>query len=390
MPVFDIWTILWSALAAFTAIAYSFIISKYLHGWHSLSDWQRPQDFRPGTRVTVLIPARNEAPNIVACLQSILRQSYPTDRYEVIVLDDHSTDGTFDLAHHFTQTNPHVRVVRLADFILPGGTQSFKKKAIETGIGLATGELIVTTDADCIVQEDWLALLVSFFEKTGARFIAAPVNFHQEQNLLERFQSLDLLGMMCVTGAGIHLRTNQMCNGANLAYPRNVFHEVGGFGGVDHLASGDDMLLMQKIAARYPAGLFFLKNKNATVFTRAKPDLGGFLSQRLRWATKSASYPDWRVTAILALVFVYCWAIPLSLFMAIWWGWYAVALALLLFLVKTAGDYFFLGEMAHYFGRQDLMKNYLPAQFLHLFYIIVVGTLANFTKSYEWKGRRVR
>ncbi len=373
-------------LAAF----YVFIILRYLYGWRMLPEWQIPEGFQPKTKVSILIPARNEAGNILACLESISRQSYPTPLFEVIVLDDHSEDDTFFLVKNFSQTRTNVRIVRLSDFVKSGDTQSFKKKAIETGISLATGELIVTTDADCIVQQNWLALLVSFFEKKQAKFIAAPVNFYREKNLLERFQSLDFLGMMCVTGAGIHLRTNQMCNGANLAYPRQVFHEVGGFEGIDHLASGDDMLLMQKIAARHPDGIYFLKNQNTTVFTQAKPDWKSFLSQRLRWATKSASYQDWRVTAILGMVFLFCWAIVLSPLAVVFFGWKMSALAATLFLVKTIADYFFLGEMARYFRRQDLMKSFLASQLLHLAYIVCVGTLANLIKRYEWKGRRVK
>jgi cellulose synthase/poly-beta-1,6-N-acetylglucosamine synthase-like glycosyltransferase len=386
----DAWQVCFACLSLVLAIFYIFIISKYLHGWRALPEWRIPAGFQPKTKVSILIPARNEAANILACLESISQQSYPTPLFEVIVLDDHSEDDTFFLVKNFTQTHPNVRAVRLADFVKPGGTQSFKKKAIETGISLATGELIVTTDADCIVQQGWLALLVSFFEKTQSKFIAAPVNFHRETSLLERFQSLDFLGMMGVTGAGIHRRMNQMCNGANLAYPKAVFHEINGFEGIDHLASGDDMLLMQKIAARHPAGIYFLKNKNATVFTPAKPDLRSFLSQRLRWATKSASYRDWRVTAILGMVFLLCWAIVLSLLAAIFFGWKMAALAAVLLLMKTAADYFFLGEMARYFGRRDLMKNYPASQVLHVLYIVVAGTLANVVKRYDWKGRRVK
>ncbi len=384
------WQIALIAVPLGLAAFYVFIIFRYLYGWRLLPEWNIPAGFQPKTKVSVLIPARNEAGNILACLESISQQSYPTPLFEVIVLDDHSEDDTFFLVKNFSQTRNNVRIVRLNDFVKSGDTQSFKKKAIETGISLAAGELIVTTDADCIVQRDWLALLVSFFEKKQAKFIAAPVNFYGEKNLLERFQSLDFLGMMCVTGAGIHLRTNQMCNGANLSYPRQVFHEVGGFEGIDHLASGDDMLLMQKIAAHHPSGIYFLKNQNATVFTQAKPDWKSFLSQRLRWATKSASYQDWRVTAILGMVFLFCWAIVLSPLAVVFLGWKMAAFATTLFLVKTIADYFFLGEMARYFRRQDLMKSFLASQLLHLAYIVCVGTLANLIKRYEWKGRRVK
>lgn len=384
------WAAGWLFLTALLALNYISIISRYLRGWKLLPDWQIPAGFQPATFVSILIPARNEEDNIRACLQSILQQTYPASLFEIIVLDDHSEDQTCLRVNELSKLHSNIRVIRLADFKFPENTRSFKKKAIETGIAQAKGELIVTTDADCVVQREWLMLMVSFFESKQARFIAAPVNFYREQNLLERFQSLDFIGMMGVTGAGIFRRINQMCNGANLAYPKAVFYEVNGFEGIDHLASGDDMLLMQKIAALHPDGIYFLKNRGATVFTQAKPDFRSFLSQRLRWATKSANYQDWRVTVILGMVFLFCWSVVVSLVAGIWLGWPAVLLGVVLFSTKTIADYFFLKHMSRYFNRKDLMKNFFAAQFLHLCYIIIVGTLANVVKRYNWKGRKVK
>jgi cellulose synthase/poly-beta-1,6-N-acetylglucosamine synthase-like glycosyltransferase len=384
------WLAGWSFLSVSLAGVYVFVIYKYLTGWRSLAEWHIPLAFKPKTFISVLIPARNEADNIAACLASVLRQTYPASLFEVIVLDDHSEDKTFELATKISANNANLKVVQLAGFMKSGETQSFKKKAIALGISLTSGELIVTTDADCVVQPDWLMLLASFFEKNNLKFIAAPVNFYREKNLLERFQSLDFLGMMAATGAGIHLRMNQMCNGANLAYSRAAFIEVNGFENIDHLASGDDMFLMQKIAALYPDRIGFLKNRNAIVFTEAKPDLRSFISQRLRWATKSANYQDWKVTTILGLVFLFCWAILISWLMVIWWGWKAGVLALFLFLIKSAADFFFLHEMTRYFERRDLMKSCLPSQLLHLAYIAGIGLIANLIKSYSWKGREVK
>lgn len=265
-----------------------------------------------------------------------------------------------------------------------------KKAAIERGIAEASGELIVCTDADCQVPMDWLLHLAAFYEGKQAKFIAAPVNFHEEGNWLQRFQSLDFLGMMGVTGAGFQTGTGLLCNGANLAYPKAVFEEVGGFEGIDGLASGDDMLLLHKVAKRYPDQVFFLKNKSATVLTEAQPDLRSFLSQRLRWATKSKSYEDWRVTLRLVVVFLLCWAILLNGVLAIWFGWPLALLAAGLLLAKLVVDYCFLGEMCRYFGRSDLMRGYWRSQLGHVAYILVVGTWANIAKQYVWKGRRVR
>ncbi|HFA51906.1 MAG TPA: glycosyltransferase [Bacteroidetes bacterium] len=370
--------------------AYFFIILKYKSAWRACPEWHVPNNYFPKTKVTVIVPARNEAKNIIACLQSISKIEYPKELLEIIIVDDHSTDGTYQLVIDFIKNKKCFKIIKLADFINNKNIGSYKKKAIETAISQSSGELIATTDADCIVPPAWLPLLVSFYEKYNLKFIAAPVNFHREKSVFERFQSLDFLGMMGVTAAGIRLKWMNMCNGANLAYPKSAFLAVDGFAGIDNLASGDDILLMQKIAARFPGKIGFLKNKNAVVRTEAKPSISSFISQRLRWATKSTSYREWKTTFLLAIVFLYCSAIVFSFFLIPFLGWKAAALFLFLFLIKTIADYIFLREMADYFGRKDLMKIYLPAQLLHLIYIVVVGFFGNVKKKYAWKGREVR
>ena len=389
----------WTLGSVLLAISYIFIVEKYRSGWRKLPDWTPRPGASPQTKISVIIPARNEAANLPKCLASIAEQSYPPTLFEVILLDDTSADDTFLLAQSFAERQANLRVVRLGGEGASGGVAQGhaatnfaigKKAAIEAGIALATGELIVCTDADCLLPPDWLRLVAAFFEEKKAKFIAAPVNFHREGNRLQRFQSLDFLGMMGVTGAGFQAGSGLLCNGANLAYPKAVFLEVGGFEGIAGLASGDDMLLLHKVARRHPNGVFFLKNRAATVLTEAQPDLSSFVSQRLRWASKSRSYEDWRVTLRLSVVFLLSWAIVLNLLLSCWLGWPLAALGVGLFFAKTVVDFRFLGELCRYFGRQDLMRNYLLSQGTHIAYIIGIGTLANLAKRYEWKGRRLR
>ena len=372
------------------ASAYIFIIRQYIRGWNLLPEWNAPSDFFPKTKVTVIIPARNEEKNISTCINAILKINYPKRLLEIIIIDDHSTDNTFDLINDFAKNNKRIKIIQLADFAKNNKINSFKKFGIETAIQQANGELIVTTDADCVVPTDWLRLIVSFYEIKKMQFIAAPVNFFREKSIFERFQSLDFLGMMGVTGAGIQLKWMNMCNGANLAYSKKVFEAVDGFAGIDHLASGDDILLMQKIATRFPEGVGFLKNKNATILTTAKPDLNSFISQRLRWATKSANYREWKIILILAIVFFYSCAIFISFFTFLFFGNIWGVLFLVLFLIKSICDYFFLKKMANYFDRLDLMKTYWLAQILHILYIVFIGFISNVTKQYKWKGRKVK
>ncbi len=360
---------------------------QYISGWANLATWEIPVNFEPSTSITVLIPARNEAEHIEKCLQSIVKQHYPKLLWEVIVLDDHSTDETAALVK--AMQHPNVNLLHLADFVSEDETQSFKKKAIEVGIAHAKGDLIVTTDADCIAQVNWLALIASFYQVKESKFIAAPVNFYEECNTLERFQSLDFMGMMGIAGGGIQKQFMRMCNGANLAYTKAVFHEVNGFEGINHLASGDDMLLMQKVARRYPEGIGYLKNYESTTFTHAKPNLKSFLSQRIRWSTKSGSYQEWLVTFILAVVFFFCANLVLNALLLPFLGWDALVLLLIGLTVKAIMDYWFLSQMSHFFRRNDLMRSFFTSFFMHIAYIVVVGILAVTVKKYEWKGRQV-
>jgi cellulose synthase/poly-beta-1,6-N-acetylglucosamine synthase-like glycosyltransferase len=369
-------------------IFYVSCIILYAKCWGNLLFFENGEGVTPTTFISVLIPARDESDNILACLNAILAGNYPKDLFEIIVIDDHSDDATPQLVA--THPSPNVRLIELKNFVKLADNQPFKKRAIEAAIGASKGDLIVTTDGDCIAPLEWLSLIAAFYEQSGKRFIAAPVNFYDEKTAFERFQSLDYIGMMGVTGAGVQGRFTNMCNGANLAYEKTLFHEVGGFKGIDHVASGDDMLLMQKIARFHPNALGFLKNPKATVLTKAKPTIADFMSQRLRWASKSSSYTEVFTVLQLVMVFCFCWNILLSLCATVFWGLPMFCIFLFQFVSKSIADYFFLRTMAKFFNREDLMHPFLPPQYLHVLYIIVVGSLANFKKTYQWKGRTVK
>jgi cellulose synthase/poly-beta-1,6-N-acetylglucosamine synthase-like glycosyltransferase len=372
------------------SLFYSYVIFSALKTWHRLSKWRVPPDFQPKTILSILIPARDEEANITACLTSVVNQSYPTDLFEIIVVNDHSTDRTADLVLQLQTLYSNIKLLHLADFTNSSVLNSYKKKALEIGVAYANGELIVTTDADCVAPPNWLQLLASLYETRQPRCICAPVNFHQEKNLLERFQSLDYAGTMLLTGAGIHARTLRLSNGANLAYPKAVFEELQGFADSYHLASGDDMMLVHKIAGRYPDGIVFLKNAAATVLTTAKATWRDFWQQRIRWATKSTAYPDRRVTGVVAMVFFYCCNILLSILLIPFVGWQMTGIFLLQLVNKLYWDSRLLYTACVFFNKKELLKAFLPAQLLHIWYIIVIGILGNTVKKYEWKGRKVR
>jgi cellulose synthase/poly-beta-1,6-N-acetylglucosamine synthase-like glycosyltransferase len=220
---------------------------------HATSNEQRE------TRFSIIIPARNEEKNIRACLDSICGQNYSKDLYEVIVVDDHSTDGTADIVNNYAAKN--IRLISLREIIKDETLNAYKKKAIEIGIARSNADIIVTTDADCIVPENWLKTIASFYKETNAAFIAMPVSYACDNNFIEIFQALDFMTLQGITGASVHKRVHSMCNGANLAYSKPAFYEVNGFKGIDNIASGDDMLLMHKIYKKHSWQGFLFKVK---------------------------------------------------------------------------------------------------------------------------------
>ena len=362
------------------------------------------------TRISVLVPARNEENNIGACLQSLSRQSYPKDAYEVIVIDDHSTDRTAALVKEFMAGGMALRCLRLSEVEtvagrVPGSaktgaapSKAYKKFAIETGIHAAAGELIITTDADCQFHSDWLRTLAGFYEETGAKFIAAPVRIGEPaeagskrakggHSFLVLFQTLDFITLQGITGAAVYKRFHSMCNGANLAYEKKTFYEVQGFKDIDDIPSGDDMLLMHKIYKKYPSQVFFVKSPQAIVSTRPETNWKGFVNQRVRWASKADKYEDKRIFWVLLLVYLLN-LLFIGLLLASWWNSWYLWLLLILLTIKTMVEFPFVRSVAVFFGQGHLMIYFPALQPFHIIYTVVIGWLGKFG-SYRWKERTI-
>jgi cellulose synthase/poly-beta-1,6-N-acetylglucosamine synthase-like glycosyltransferase len=239
--------------------------------------------------------------------------------------------------------------------------------------------------------------------------IAAPVGYYNEHTKFQHFQALDFCGMQAITGASLSLGMFNMANGANLAYEKQAFLDVNGYQDIDQKASGDDMLLVYKIAQKFPDKIKFLKNKAAIVLTEPMHTLNDFLQQRFRWTSKSTSYQDKRITAILGLVYLFVLSIWLNALYFIGKSIYSIifpthtiiglidflhvffTLLMLIFQVvcKTLVDYQFLKSASAFFNRHDLMKSFFISELFHIWYIPFVGTFGNILK-YKWKGRTLK
>ncbi|MEO7984461.1 MAG: glycosyltransferase [Bacteroidota bacterium] len=360
-------------------VLYSLLIIYYWLAWRSIPDYI-PAIASAQVRISVIIPARNEEENIAQLLNALQEQTYAAALFEVIVVDDHSTDTTAAIVRKF----PSVKLIQLNE----EGINSYKKKAIETGIAAASGELIVTTDADCLPTRDWLKILAAFKEEKNAIFIAAPVVISCTSSLVQVFQAMDFMVLQGITGAAVQTKKMSMCNGANLAYERTAFYAVHGFEGVDHIASGDDMLLMHKIWKRYPGNVHYLKSTDAIVSTTAMQTWKAFFNQRIRWASKAGSYDDKRIFTVLLLVYLVNLSF-LVLLVAGCWSPYYWMYFLGLWIGKTIIEFPFFISLAGFFDKRWAIKLFFFFQPLHILYTIVSGLFGQFGK-YVWKGRKVR
>lgn len=360
-------------------VAYAMLIVYYWSAWKTIPDYSVAL-FSASTRISVIIPARNEEKNLGHLLNALYKQTYPKELFEVIVIDDHSTDGTATVVEQFS----FVKLIRLTD----DNVNAYKKKAIKKGIEAAAGEWIITTDADCIPQTGWLSTMAAFIQEKQPVFIAAPVAFTQDQSLLQQFQSIDFLVLQGITGASVHKKFHSMCNGANLAYEKKVFYEVNGFSGIDHIASGDDMLLMHKIAEKYPQQIHYLKAKDVIVTTSPMMTWRDFFNQRIRWASKAKYYDDKRITAVLLLVYLFNLSFVALLVAGFWCYHYWLYLAGL-WIAKTIIEWPFLSSVAGFFDKKPLMKYFFFFQPMHIVYTVFSGLLGQFGR-YEWKGRKVK
>ena len=341
--------------------------------------------------ITVVIPARDEAANLPALLADLQKQNLPAAHFEVLVVDDHSTDSTPEIVR---KTGGNIRLVNLAEHVT-GPVTAYKKKAIEVAIAEARGSIIVTTDADCRVKANWLQTISNYFYEHDCEFLVMPVVIKEKEKFLHVFQSLDFMSMQGITGAAVHKKWHYMCNGANLAYLRQTFYDVNGFEGIDDIASGDDMLLMEKVAAKNKSAIHFLKDDAMIVETAAAPSLKAFIRQRARWAGKAGHYNDSRITIVLLLVYalnVSLLLMPLAALLfrtpltgsltTFFFAW----LSALTF--KTIVEMIFLQPVAKFFDRLQLMKYFPLAQPFHIIYIALSGFIGLAGKQ-DWKGRKV-
>lgn len=320
---------------------------------------------------SIVVPFRNEAENLPFLLKSIEKLNYPIENYEVILVDDESTDG-------FRVTSRGFRVLTLEN---KRTSNSPKKDAIQTAIQHSRFDWIITTDADCIVPENWLEDLNNYIQLTKNEMVCGPVFFVEKQGFLYDFQQIEMISLQAVTAGSFDFDLAFMCNGANFAYSKKFFQQLNGFEGNSNIVSGDDVFLLQKAVKDFSDKVGFILKSDFQVVTKSAESWSELFQQRVRWAGKSKSYLSDFGKCVAFLVFFANLAFIISLILFAF-GYFEM---IILMVIKVIADVLLARQAARFY--QIKMKNSLLTALVYPFFSSAVAIYSLYG-NYVWKGRK--
>jgi len=333
--------------------------------------------------ISVIIIGRNEENNLLSCIDSIANNNYPKTLFEIIYIDDYSTDKSLKILNDVKYKN--FSFYELKDFLDEENINNYKKKAVEIAVSKAQGEIILQTDADTFVGKDWILSHAMKYEDKNNRFVTGPVFFKSDNSTLQQFQKYDLLTTMGVTCAGINSGLHYMANGANMSFRKEVYSSP-----TPDFASGDDMFLAQTIEKNYPDSISFLKNLDGVVYTFPEKTLSDFIRQRLRWATKTKGYDSLAMKSVITLIFLMNFIVLSNILLILFWGYNQIYFTLFLLIFKLLVDILFIKSVAKFFEEKINYLSLILSLLRYPFYIVFIGTLSLFVSKYKWKSRAVR
>ena len=363
------------------SLLYAILIGSFTFGWFSLKVKAETDNIQH-QNVTILIPFRNEEKNLKNLLHSLSDIRYPGHLIEFVFIDDGSEDAGCELIESLVHSFPFK--LRLINSSVRG-----KKAAITFGISQSKGDIIVCTDADCIVQKSWISEIVQKFNDKNLQMVLGPVAISGKDSLWNSFQKIEFMSLILCSAGAVSLQKPIMANGANIAYRRKAFAEVEGFSGNEHIDSGDDVFLMMKVLKQFGnSSVTFIKSNQATVFTGPQKTLSDFLKQRIRWASKSPSYGSLfsKVTALSVLLMNILLVISLLITPL---GKLFSVLFLLIWLFKILVDLPVLVSGSAFFKNSNSLMLLPVIEIITAVLTVIPGILSFFIIP-EWKSRRIR
>ena len=362
------------------AAIYVVFIAELIYGFNKVKPFERTE-VNPKTTFSIIVPFRNEAKNLPKLLKSISKLNYPKELFEIILVDDFSTDTSERICIQWRMANGLIESTLLENLRL---SNSPKKDAISRAVPILKHDWMVTTDADCIVTKNWLLTLDNFIQQNNPEMVVGAVIYITKNNWFHHFQQLDLMSLQGTTIGSFGIGKPFMCNGANFAYTKKFFQELGGFGGINSTASGDDVLLLQKAVTANSDKVLYLKNKEFIVKTKPENDLFVLFMQRVRWASKTTSYKNIYAKSLAVVVLL------MNLSLVLGFGFWVLGKIEIwnlssIFLIKYLVDYVLLYKSNQYLNKGKFLLP-LASSLVYPVFSSAVGLYSLFG-SFTWKGR---
>ncbi len=362
------------------AAIYVVFIAQLIYGFNKVKPFERTE-VNPKTTFSIIVPFRNEAKNLPKLLKSISKLNYPKELFEIILVDDFSTDTSERICIQWRMANGLIESTLLENLRL---SNSPKKDAISRAVPILKHDWMVTTDADCIVTKNWLLTLDNFIQQNNPEMVVGAVIYKTKNNWFHHFQQLDLMSLQGTTIGSFGIGKPFMCNGANFAYTKKFFQELGGFGGINSTASGDDVLLLQKAVTANSDKVLYLKNKEFIVKTKPENDLFVLFMQRVRWASKTTSYKNIYAKSLAVVVLL------TNLSLVLGFGFWILGKIEIwnlssIFLIKYLVDYVLLYKSNQYLNKGKFLLP-LASSLVYPVFSSAVGLYSLFG-SFTWKGR---
>ncbi|MDP3115028.1 MAG: glycosyltransferase [Candidatus Cloacimonadaceae bacterium] len=367
-----------SALICSGFVTYILFVIRFYRGYRDY----RPQINNRKKTVSVIVVSRNEAKNLATLMTTLINQDYQKELYEIIIADDDSEDDTETVINRYQNMGIPINYMRILgrDNVI-----SPKKQAMEQAIKASHGEIILTTDADCIVPLTWISTMVEAFVpgvSMVAGYSSTLLKNWGEASILHKYEHFDFAGTYMVLGGGYTLGKSWACIGQNLAYTRAAFDAVGGFDKIRHLISGDDVNLMQ-LMRRQGHRIIFNFDKRSFVNTLPVKSWHQLVNQRSRWASNmkyQLKFNPEFFFILLTMAFMYWGALVMLIF-----SW---KLALIIFALRVCIEHIFISYARSHFNVSARMLRFYPLWLIiQTFFLVFTMVLGQFN-LFVWHGKR--
>lgn len=361
---------------------YFLLMLLLIYGWEKAMVTRGPAMVENrNQKISVVIPFRNEEENLEHLISDLISQTYHPALYEVVFVDDHSTDRSHEIVSLKISTHDNFKLVAL-----PPGVEG-KKRAITLGIEKANCDIIVTTDADCRLPESWLTSINTHFQNNNVVMVSAGVKLDDNGSFFSRLQAMEFSSLIGSGASTLAVGYPTMCNGANLSFLKSAFYEVDGYEGNFNISSGEDEFLMRKINSKFPGSICFLNNPESVVSTEAQQSLKDFFRQRLRWAGKwKHNSSVWtKLLAVYIFFFQISFIVVLGSLLT---NNMDLKIAFFLIASKIVLEFIFLSKVCTFLKVKWRTNYFLLLQLIYPLYVIVIAIASNFIST-SWKERKI-